>query len=145
MLWGIRCSFLEINNYVTQSHIGAHDASKKTEEKNDDIFDHDPFVAAQIVPIGRRIDNCRSHDAQGGHFDGTQQGHNQFQPGHSGRQCNWKKKAKNGWKTRLEFWYCTFFAYTILNFPHFWWATLSREIAREIQNSVNKKWTMLDL
>ena len=103
MLWGIRCSFLEINNYVTQSHIGAHDASKKTEEKNDDIFDHDPFVAAQIVPIGRRIDNCRSHDAQGGHFDGTQQGHNQFQPRHSGRQCNWKKKAKNGWKTRLEF------------------------------------------
>ena len=34
----------------------------------------------------------------------------------------------------VEFWHCTFFVFTILNFPHFWRATLW-----EIQNSVNKK------
>ena len=27
-------------------------------------------------------------------------------------------------KIRLEFWYCTFFVFTVLNFPHFWRATL---------------------
>ena len=47
-------------------------------------------------------------------------------------------------KIRLEFWYCTFFVFTILNFPHIWEATLSREKAREIQNNVNKKWTISD-
>ena len=41
-------------------------------------------------------------------------------------------------KIRLEFWYWTFFVYTILNFPHFWRTTLSREKEREIQSSVNK-------
>ena len=42
----------------------------------------------------------------------------------------WKKA-----KIRIQFWYCTFFVYTILNFPHFWRATLSREKAREIQKN----------
>ena len=36
---------------------------------------------------------------------------------------------------RLEFWYCTFSVNTILKLPHF---------LREIQNSVNKKWTLSD-
>ena len=36
---------------------------------------------------------------------------------------------------RLEFWYCTFSDNTILKLPHF---------LREIQNSVNKKWTLSD-
>ena len=44
----------------------------------------------------------------------------------------------------VEFWHCTFFVYTNLNFPHFWRATLSEEKAREIQNSVNQKWTISD-
>ena len=47
-------------------------------------------------------------------------------------------------KIRLEFWYCTFFVYTILNFPLFWRATLSREKAWEIQNSVIKNSTISD-
>ena len=46
-------------------------------------------------------------------------------------------RAKNG----LEIWYCSFFVYTILNFPRFfYWTGLSK--VREIQNSENKKCTI---
>ena len=33
----------------------------------------------------------------------------------------------------VEFWHCTFFVFTILNFLHFWRATLNREKAGEFK------------
>ena len=52
------------------------------------------------------------------------------------KMSDWRKIRA---KIRLEFRYCTFFVYTILNFPHFWRTTLSWEKAQESQNSVNEK------
>ena len=47
-------------------------------------------------------------------------------------------------KNRLEIWYCSFFVYTILNFPHFCSAESGPLKVREIQNSVSKKCTILE-
>ena len=45
-------------------------------------------------------------------------------------------------KNRLEIWNCSFFVYTILNFPRFFSAESSPSKVQEIQNSVNKKCTI---
>ena len=43
---------------------------------------------------------------------------------------------------RLEIWYCSFFVYTILNFPRFFSTESGPSNVREIQNSENKKYTI---
>ena len=45
-------------------------------------------------------------------------------------------------KNRLEKWYCSFFVFTILNFPRLFSAESGPSKVRELQNSVNKKCTI---
>ena len=61
--------------------------------------------------------------------------------GGNGGGLVWSWLEVSGWlraKIILEFWYCTFFVYTILNFPRFFSAESGPSKVWETQNSVNK-------
>ena len=85
-LGGVVFSLLKVSDDIPERDVGAHDTSKKTKKKDNNILDQDPFVATQIAPIGSGINNGWCHDAQGGHFDCTKERDHQFQPGYGGGQ-----------------------------------------------------------
>lgn len=72
-----RCSIDKVLNDVLEGDDGADDAPEEAEDEDDRVLDGHPVEPAEVVPVGGRVDDGRSHDAQGRHLDSSQEGDEQ--------------------------------------------------------------------